>query len=386
MTELSHYAILRIGSQRKRNLYRKEPNSMPISTATATATTNRSTSNASNASNAFNAPDLPRQESLLFYGDKLTALMDSDGEIFVVMNEILRAIGFDDNKVYNQRKAWGQDAWIQEGTKTLPVLMKNGGMQNTTCLNRRYLPLAIASISLTPTMQREHPEIVDKLKRYQTKCSDVLYEYFFRKQQEKSGKQLGADIPLTREEMAAYFTCLMDTFKGYTAMLDRRDSERETLLTKLVDSQSTFNSTFARYIDRWRSIDAQKAIEILPGKTTTYYTNPYLINTADLAAVETWHNATMSYAAEIGRRSNQTVGLVLTSIFDTIKQKYSVDIAALAHEYWQNTGNANHSYPMLCANSDYLRAKVDEELVELARRYMPEKFTASAVFGGATAT
>lgn len=176
--------------------------------------------------------------TVTFYNDSLTAIKDNDGEIWALTNDILRNIGFDAVKISNQRKAWNNDIVISKGSKILPTLT-NGGIQQSSCLNRRYIPLALAKISITPTMQREQPEVVDKLIRYQEECADVLYKYFYK------SNELSNEIPLTREEMAMYWTNMMAALRDYTQILDRRDAERDEILNKIIANQAELYKSIA---------------------------------------------------------------------------------------------------------------------------------------------
>ena len=170
-------------------------------------------------------------EAVEFYGDKITALKN-ESDVYAVAGDILRNIGFDPSKVKNQIRSWNNDIVVSRGIKLLNVLT-NGGSQDAYCLKDRYVPLALAKISITPTMQKDQPEIVNKLIRYQEECGLALYNHFH-----KEVKGLDTDTPLTREEMAMYFTSMMNTFKEYCSTLAVRDSERNKYLNQLLSVQT----------------------------------------------------------------------------------------------------------------------------------------------------
>lgn len=169
--------------------------------------------------------------TVTFYNDSLTAIKDNDGEIWALINDILRNIGFDEKKIDNQRTAWLKDIVISRGTKILDLQI-NGYKRQANCLNRRYIPLALAKISITPTMQREQPEVVNKLIQYQEECADVLYRYFYK------GNDLSNEVPLSREEMAMYWTNMMAMFRDYTQILERREKSRDEVLDKVISNQA----------------------------------------------------------------------------------------------------------------------------------------------------
>lgn len=53
-----------------------------------------------------------------------------------------------------------------------------GGNQNVWCLKLDFVPLWLAKISITPTMEQETPELAAKLMEYQLKAKDVLAAAF----------------------------------------------------------------------------------------------------------------------------------------------------------------------------------------------------------------
>ena len=64
---------------------------------------------------------------------------------------------------------------------TLPT---KGGNQNTLCIDLDFVPLWLAKINITPNMQKNHPEVTNKLIKYQLKAKDVLAQAFLGKQKE----------------------------------------------------------------------------------------------------------------------------------------------------------------------------------------------------------
>lgn len=283
-----------------------------------------------------------RQELVNFYEDKITAIQEPSGEVYAVIKDILKNIGFDVYKVENQRKAWKNDLVVSKGCKILPTLT-NGGNQNAFCLNRKYIPLALAKIAITPTMQREQPEIVEKLIRYQEECADVLYKHFSR-------NVLPVDTPLTREEMASYFMYMMNTFSEYTKVLDRRDQEREVYLKSTAE---LLNTT----ISELKNIKA--VAPALPGVIIEKQSvvNPLLKNTLSKNECSEWINRAWSRASLIGDRTGKTAVRVFGSIYDSIRKDVPFD--DLYSEYCK-TG-VRCSKIGMCGNSDYLRQRVDKE-------------------------
>ena len=63
------------------------------------------------------------------------------------------------------------------GVKFYP-LGEDRANSNVLCLDLDYVPLWLAKIAITPTMQKENPELVNKLIDYQLKAKDVLAAAF----------------------------------------------------------------------------------------------------------------------------------------------------------------------------------------------------------------
>lgn len=58
------------------------------------------------------------------------------------------------------------------------VLPTKSGNQDVFCLKIDYIPLWLAKIKITPTMETETPELADKLEAYQLKAKDALANAF----------------------------------------------------------------------------------------------------------------------------------------------------------------------------------------------------------------
>lgn len=113
-----------------------------------------------------------------FHGDILRAAQDPDGKVWVGVRWVCQGIGFGEDKIDNERKKIQKDVVISQGVKFHSL---GSGNSNTKvlCLDLDYVPLWLAKIAITPTMQRENPVLVNKLIDYQLKakrcpCSCIL--------------------------------------------------------------------------------------------------------------------------------------------------------------------------------------------------------------------
>ena len=112
-----------------------------------------------------------------FNGAVLKAVQDVNKTIWVGVRWVCEGIGFREDKTDNERKKLSKDIVLSRGVKfySLPT---NRGNQDVLCLQLDYLPLWLAKISITPTMQRNNPEVVERLVEYQIKAKDVLAAAF----------------------------------------------------------------------------------------------------------------------------------------------------------------------------------------------------------------
>lgn len=158
--------------------------------------------------------------SVTFYKDEVAAFLANDGEVYAAANNILRNIGFNEDRVKAIRKKWRDDRVISKGGRYF-TLLSNGGSQDTLCFSTKILPLALAKISITPELEKSYPEVVEKLICYQLECADVLYKHFAQKSAStRQDVQSRVDKPLTRDDMAKLMIYLNKLWMDYTAYND----------------------------------------------------------------------------------------------------------------------------------------------------------------------
>lgn len=104
--------------------------------------------------------------------------------VWVGVRWVCQGLGLSDGKVKSERKKIQEDLVLKQGTRFLPLGTGNSDSE-VLCLILDYLPLWLAKISITPTMKRENPELVNRLIEYQLKAKDVLAEAFLPKRKEE---------------------------------------------------------------------------------------------------------------------------------------------------------------------------------------------------------
>lgn len=112
-----------------------------------------------------------------FLGDTLVAARDAEGNIWAGVRWICEGIGLSEDRAKYERQKIQQDLVLSKGGRyfTLPT---KGGNQAVLCLQLDFVPLWLAKISITPTMIKESPKVVEKIVNYQMKAKDVLAAAF----------------------------------------------------------------------------------------------------------------------------------------------------------------------------------------------------------------
>ena len=112
-----------------------------------------------------------------FMGAELMAARDADGQIWAGVRWMCDGIGLSEGQRKRQVANIQTDTILSKGGSNL-VLPTNGGLQEVLCLKLDFVPLWLAKISITPTMERETPELAERLEQYQLHAKDVLAAAF----------------------------------------------------------------------------------------------------------------------------------------------------------------------------------------------------------------
>ena len=113
-----------------------------------------------------------------FMGDELMAAKDEkSGKIYAGVRWMCEGIGLTPDQARNERRRIHDDLVLSKGESNLTLPTK-GGTQSVQCIDNEFVPLWLAKISITPAMQKEHPEVTDKLIQYQLEAQRVLASAF----------------------------------------------------------------------------------------------------------------------------------------------------------------------------------------------------------------
>lgn len=105
---------------------------------------------------------------------------DDLGVVWVGLRWLCEGLGLSEDRMKYERKKIQKDPVLRQGIKFYPLT----GKSPVLCLSLDYVPLWLAKVAITPTMQQENPQLSYKLTRYQFKAKDVLAAAFLGENQE----------------------------------------------------------------------------------------------------------------------------------------------------------------------------------------------------------
>lgn len=190
-------------------------------------------------------------------GDTVMAAQDSDGTIWVGIKWMCQGMGMSDGHYKRQITNIQKDLLLKNSGSNL-LLNKGSGEREVFCLKLDYLPIWLAKISITPTIQKSHPDLADKLLNYQLKAKDILAAAFLPKQSGESG-----DLRKQIQVIAQGTDELYQKVDAVSGEVQAVKSELESLKNDMpvftVDAKDIQNAL------------RKKAIEVLGGKGSNAY-------------------------------------------------------------------------------------------------------------------
>ena len=134
-----------------------------------------------------------------FNGATLRAAQDTENIIWVGVAWVCQGLGLSEDRIKYERKKIQKDLVLVQGVKFYPLGSGNSDT-DVLCLKLDFLPLWLAKISITPTMKRENPQLVEDLIEYQLKAKDVLAEAFLYNKEETAPNILKYEQKIDRLE------------------------------------------------------------------------------------------------------------------------------------------------------------------------------------------
>jgi hypothetical protein len=189
-----------------------------------------------------------------FNGDDLVAVLDKDSnKIYTGVSYICKGIGLSKSQKDTQAQNVQNDLVLKKGCLKFQAGVFDPN-NPTIAIDIDFLPLWLAKIKITPTMQKEQPEITKKLIQYQLKAKDVLAEAFINSNPYKHmSKELQAIL-----------------------MLDQKTQKIESKVSTLEDNVKDIKENSPLYnieCDELQGIVKKVGVKVLGGYGTPAYKN-----------------------------------------------------------------------------------------------------------------
>lgn len=119
-----------------------------------------------------------------FNDNTLLGIRDETGQVWLAIRKVCSDIGLSNGQTRRQLENLKTDLVFSKGITNLRY-PSNGGEQETTCIQEKFVTLWLAKINLTPAMQKKNPGAVQKLLEYQLEAADVLHKAFYDSEEQK---------------------------------------------------------------------------------------------------------------------------------------------------------------------------------------------------------
>lgn len=183
-----------------------------------------------------------------FNGAILRAAQDMENIIWVGVAGVCQGLGLTKGQMQNERKKIQTDEVLSQGERNF-VLPTEGGNQESLCIKLDFLPLWLAKISITPTMKRENPQLVENLITYQLKAKDVLAEAFLYNKEETAPNILEYEQKIDRLE--SKIDKMYDDMGTLAKMfLDWKETTDKRTLPVVTDRNTSWKPSMYEKMDR----------------------------------------------------------------------------------------------------------------------------------------
>lgn len=187
------------------------------------------------------------------FGSQIMAARDTNGIIWVGVRWMCQGMGMTAGQWKRQITNIQKDLLLKRGGSNL-ILPTASGEQEVFCLQNEYLPIWLAKISITPTMQKEHPELADKLLDYQLKAKDILANAFIEKKSAEGPATLQQQIQLIAQGTT-------ELYQKVDTLAERMDNFEQNLPLLPEDADDVSKEV------------KKRVVEVLGGKNSNAYHN-----------------------------------------------------------------------------------------------------------------
>lgn len=141
------------------------------------------------------------------FGDTIMAVKDKDGNIWAGVSCFCRALGMDKKQKDNQVEKVQQDDILKRGAGKFPAGVFDL-TNETVALRIDFVPIWLTKIRITPNMKNEHPELAEKLLKYQLQAKDILADAFLPNR-ETAPAQICSTTEIPLGELASYLKVMV---------------------------------------------------------------------------------------------------------------------------------------------------------------------------------
>lgn len=341
-------------------------------------------------------------EIMVFSNEELGELrtITINGETWFVGKDVAGILGYS-----NSRKAIADHVDEEDKTDGVTIRDAIGRDQNPVFINESGFYSLILSSKLPSARKfkrwvttevlpsiREKAYYIDK-ERLNSMCASPITDPI-----------TDPNTPLTREELAMYFTYAVNGAKDFITEVDKRFDMMEKGISATATGITTLAEHFTSFVDTaaatstvnqetlstvataltssadWANKLEDALLKLAESNTRTaqnvkqssYKENPLFVNTISEFETKSWLNKVWRSAEIISRRTGTDSTSALKEIYAVLRRN-GVKLSGLYEEY--RVANPGKAMVNMLAESDILRDKTEDAIKELHKRYYPEKYT-----------
>ena len=291
-----------------------------------------------------------------FHGDILRAAQDPDGKVWVGVRWMCQGIGFGEDKIDNERKKNTKRCCYIPRSK-ISLLGIWEFKYKVLCLDLDYVPLWLAKIAITPTMQRENPVLVNKLIDYQLKAKDVLAAAFLG--DKKTTEEI---VPVYKPQgnmiQLQFPDIQMPTIPDYSNRLDEINNKIDKLYTEIGKFATAMMNKNADPVKLNNAIPVKKEDKkkVVSPTEQEYYD---------------WKKRTNEFVDKLSESSKFTDrNSVLKYLYDYINKTYGIVWDQEKREYRRRHSNISKVSTFdVIYEDEQLRSIFDCTLADMAEKY-----------------
>lgn len=190
-------------------------------------------------------------------GDTIMAAKDEKNVIWVGINYFCQGLDMEKKQRDYQVEKVKTDKTLKRGCRKFPAGVFDIANE-VYALRLDFIPMWLAKITITKKMEKEHPELADKLLEYQLKAKDILAEAFLSKHDTQ---------PLSLQQQ------IQTIAKGTDELYQRVDAVKEEVNTVKAEVESIKSDLPLLPIEADEIVKAvkKKGVEVLGTKQSPAY-------------------------------------------------------------------------------------------------------------------